>query len=105
MGARQDTWLPFEDEDEEEGEDARLDAPRLRKSLQRGILKLIHEIERLQANAAGEKNTPFTSWTPTPVDVSSLTRRLWRIADGSECVPRTAKSGQIRPKTDTSLEL
>ena len=69
MGARQDTWLPFEasakegtpfedeeeaddeDEDEEEGKDA----PRLRKSLQNAILKLIHEIERLQANAGAEK--------------------------------------------------
>ncbi len=33
-------------------------SPRLRKSLQSGILKLIHEIERLQANAAGEKGHP-----------------------------------------------
>ncbi len=55
MGAQQDTCTPFEDEDEE---DARLDAPRLRKSLQSGILKLTHEIGRLQANAAGEKGHP-----------------------------------------------
>ncbi len=48
---------PFEDEEEEE--DERLDEPRLRKSLQSGILKLIHEIERLQANAAGEKRHPL----------------------------------------------
>ena len=34
MGAQQDTWLPFEDEeDDEDEEDARLDGPRLRKSL------------------------------------------------------------------------
>ncbi len=55
MGAQQDTCTPFDDEDEEDEEDARLDEPRLRKSLQSGILKLIHETERLQANAAGEK--------------------------------------------------
>ena len=48
--------LPFDDEDDDE--DARLDEPRLRKSLQSSILKLIHEIERLQANAAGEKKHP-----------------------------------------------
>ena len=53
MGTQQDTCPPFERE-----EDARLDAPRLRKSLQNGILKLIHEVERLQANAAGEKGHP-----------------------------------------------
>ena len=54
MGVQQDTCTPFEDEDddEEEGEDA----PRLRKSVQSEILKLRHEIERLQANAAGGKN-------------------------------------------------
>ncbi len=48
--------LPFEDEhdDENEGEDA----PRLRKSLQSAILKLIREIEGLQANAATEKTHP-----------------------------------------------
>ena len=48
---------PFEDEDEED--DARRHAPRLRKSLQSEILKLIHEIERLQANAAGGKGHPI----------------------------------------------
>ncbi len=58
MGAQQDTCPPFEDEDEKDEEDARLDGPRLRKSLQSGILKLIHEIERLQADAAGEKGHP-----------------------------------------------
>ncbi len=60
--AQQDTCTTFEeeeeadaeDEDEEEGKDV----PRLRKSLQSGMLKLIHEIERLQANAAGEKTHP-----------------------------------------------
>ncbi len=50
------TCPPFEDEDEDEAE--RQHALRLRKSLQNGILKLIHEIERLQANAAGEKGHP-----------------------------------------------
>ena len=56
MGAQQDTCPPFEDEDDDEEE--RQHSPRLRKSLQSGILKLIHEIERLQANAAGEKGHP-----------------------------------------------
>ncbi len=60
------TWLsseasakegpPFEDEDDDEEE--RQHSPRLRKSLQNTILKLIHEIERLQANAAGKKEHP-----------------------------------------------
>ncbi len=44
---------PFEDEDDDEEE--RQHAPRLRKSLQNAILELIRQIERLQANAAGEK--------------------------------------------------
>ncbi len=47
---------PFEDEDDDEEEQQH--APRLCKSLQSSILKLIHEIERLQANAAGRKNHP-----------------------------------------------
>ena len=55
MGAQQDICRPFEDEDEE---DARPDAPRLRKSLQSKTLKLIHEIEPHQANATGEKRRP-----------------------------------------------
>ncbi len=48
--------VPFEDEDDDEEE--RQHAPRLRKSLLSDILKLIPEIERLQANAAGEKTGP-----------------------------------------------
>ncbi|MCK4283726.1 MAG: hypothetical protein KAX44_05365 [Candidatus Brocadiae bacterium] len=65
MGAQHCTCLPseasakegppFEDEDDDEDEQERQHAPRLRKSLLGNILKLIREIERLQANAAGEK--------------------------------------------------
>ena len=50
MGVQQDTCTPFEDEDDDEEE--RQHAPPLRKSLQSNILKLLHEIERLQAKAA-----------------------------------------------------
>ncbi len=59
MGSDYSTWLPADDEeeadDEDEDEEEGKDAPRLRKSLQNAILKLIHEIERLQANAGAEK--------------------------------------------------